>query len=135
MDKTSKEWLEVVKKDSSMLEFVPEEFITFELCEIAVKNRGYALNYVPEELKTEELCLAAVKKDGYYLEYVPDKFKTEKICKAAVFTIFLHDDLDYDEWLAKEERYNFIKENVPEEFYEELSEKYDIELPEKGKGR
>ena len=59
--------------------------------------------------------------------------RTEEICDDAVFTIFF-DSID-DEWLDEEERYNFIKENVPEEFQEELAEKYDIDLPEKGKGR
>ena len=123
-----------VDKIGRALEFVPEKFKSPELCKIAVEKHGGNLEYVPENLKTFELCEIAVTKDGYNLEFVPEDMRTEEICEAAVFTIFLHDSID-DEWLDEEERYNFIKENVPDEFYEELAEKYDIDLPEKGKGR
>ena len=116
----------------SALEYVPEELKTKELCTIAVDKIGRALEFVPEKFKSPELCKIAVEKHGGNLEYVPENLKTFELCEIAVDIFF--DSID-DEWLDEEERYNFIKENVPEEFQEELAEKYDIDLPEKGKGR
>jgi hypothetical protein len=40
------------------------------------------LEYVPEELKTPELCLAAVQQNMYALKFVPENLQTE-IKKAA----------------------------------------------------
>jgi hypothetical protein len=56
---TTKEALAAVKEDGSALEFVPENFITAELCLAAVQQDRHALNYVPEYLITEELYAAA----------------------------------------------------------------------------
>ena len=36
--------------------------------------------YVPEKYITEELCTYAINMDTNMLQYVPEKFKTEKLC-------------------------------------------------------
>ena len=38
-----------------------------------VSRYGWVLQYVPDELKTPELCLAAVSDFGWALQYVPDE--------------------------------------------------------------
>ena len=131
---TSKEyqgWLEEIYENGFALKDVPEEFKTKELCELAVKKDGDALAYVPEELKTKELCKVAVKDNGLNLEFVPEELRTFEICNKAIFTI-LRDEWDVD---LDESFEGFFERNVPEEFQEDLAEKYNIELPEKSKGR
>ena len=66
------------------LKFIPSEYITKELCELAVQKNGHSLNYVPEHLKTPEFCEVAVKNHGYALQYVPDELITKELFKLAV---------------------------------------------------
>ena len=151
-NKEYKEHLAQVKDWGENLKWVPEEYKTKELCEVAVKSIGHALAYVPKELKspelcelaikgvlgqggnlkfvpyelqTQELCELAVKDKGYALEHVPEELKTLEMCDVAV-----------DLFIINSEKYTFtvsemIEAVVPEEFKEELAEKYDIELPKK----
>ena len=131
---TSKEyqgWLEEIYENGWALKDVPEELKTKELCEMAVKSHGFALAYVPEELRIPRLCYVAIKNDGTTLELVPEELRTFELCDKAIFTI-LRDEWDVD---LDESFEGFFERNVPEEFQEELAEKYDIKLPEKGKGR
>lgn len=90
-------YLEEVKNNGWNLKDVPEEFITKELCELAVVSSSSALLFVPEDLKTFEMCDIALEN--------------------------LYDYFSQMEFLSKN--------LVPEEFKEELAEKYDIELIEK----
>ena len=131
---TSKEyqgWLEEIYENGFAFQYVPEEFKTPELCEIAVTSNGWALKYVPDELITPRLCYVAIKNDGTTLELVPEELRTFELCDKAIFTI-LRDEWDVD---LDESFEGFFERNVPEEFQEELAEKYNIELPEKSKGR
>lgn len=47
-----------------------------KICLAAVKQNGIALQYVPEEYINEELCEIAVTNKGNAIMSVPDKFKT-----------------------------------------------------------
>ena len=78
------EYLEQVKKDGCVLEFVPDEYKTEEICKIAVQQNGYALEDVPVEYRTEEICKIAVQQNGYALEDVPVEYITEELCKIAI---------------------------------------------------
>ena len=131
---TSKEyqgWLEEIYENGFALKDVPSELKTYELCELAVQDEARALQYVPEELRTPRLCYVAIKNDGTTLELVPEELRTFEICNKAIFTIVRDDwDVDLDESFE-----GFFERNVPVEVQEELAEKYDIKLPEKGKGR
>ena len=122
--KNSKEyqkWLDEVKKDGFNLRFVPEELRTKELCELAVKDEALTLQYVPEELRTYKLCYVAIKNDGTTLEFVPEELRTKELCDIALAHGDLSDEL--------------LEAFVPEEFKEELAEKYDLYLEPKAKGR
>ena len=95
-----------------------------------IYENGFALKYVPEDMRTYELCERAVKDEARALQYVPEELRTFELCDKAIFTI-LRDEWDVD---LDESFEGFFERNVPEEFQEELAEKYDIELPEKSKG-
>ena len=86
-----------------------------------VEKDGMNLGDVPEELKTVELCEVAVKDFPYALQYVPEELKTLEMCSVALSQGYLAAEL--------------LEAFVPDEFHKELAEKYDIELPKKGKGR
>ncbi len=75
--------LALVEESGANLERVPDEFITPELCAIAVENDALALGYVPNLLKTPALCLKAVQSKGLALISVPDVLKTPEMCLAA----------------------------------------------------
>ena len=120
-----------VTQNGLNLEFVPKALRTKELCEIAVEKNGWQLQHVPKDFKTIELCEVAVSNSGWALEFVPEEFKTLELCKYAI-----EDCLKWnDNLLRKYEFENLFEKYVPEEFHKELAEKYDIELPDKDKGR
>jgi len=83
--KTEEEALTAIKEHGGrMLEFVPDNLKTEEMCLLAVQEAGYVLEFVPEDLKTEEICLAAVQLSSSALEYVPGHMQTEEILLAVV---------------------------------------------------
>jgi transcriptional regulator with XRE-family HTH domain len=77
-------WLEMIQANGLALKFVPMEYRTAALCEVAVESRGVALMYVPNKLKTVALCEDAVQRNGWALEFVPDELRTTALCKAAI---------------------------------------------------
>ena len=78
-------------------------------------------------LINKELCQLAVANEGWALEFVPDELKTKELCELAIE--------DCLKWIVKYELENLFEKSIPKEFQEELTNKYDIELPEKSKGR
>jgi hypothetical protein len=116
-NKTYEEWLEAVEEDGisllnvpeemkteemchaavlsfqtddawKVLQSVPKELLTYDLCFLAVNRYAIAIEAVPEELITEEMCLAAVRQgeddSGEYLSSVPQKFRTKAVCLEAL---------------------------------------------------
>lgn len=72
-----------VKKYWYSLQYIPDEFKTYELCKCAVENQGLALEYVPKWFVTQEICDIAVKENSIALAYVPGKFITGEMVKIA----------------------------------------------------
>jgi len=66
------------KSGDSILENIPNGFCTQELCLAVVKNCGYQLRYVPFDELTLEVCIAAVLNNDYALKFVP-KFHLKKV--------------------------------------------------------
>ena len=62
-----------------MLENIPIEFITQEMCEKAVKKDPSNFKYIPDCFKTQEMCKNIVNNHLWYIEYVPFPVKIE-IC-------------------------------------------------------
>jgi hypothetical protein len=73
-----------IKKNGWALSYVPKEFRDYNLCLEAVKNKGYALIHVLKEFRDYNLCLEAVKKNGLTLEFVPEEYKTPELCELAI---------------------------------------------------
>ncbi len=91
--------------------YVRDEFITYDLCEAAIKchsgsicsikphlltepeyydlcmlsvaDNGWNLKFIPREVQTQELCDVAVKSACWSLQYVRDEFKTYDDCYSA----------------------------------------------------
>ena len=90
------------------------------------------MEYVPEELKTKELYEIVVSGNGYALIYIPEEFKTYEMCELAMQELEVRIAAGFTKNPGMQ---NFLENYIPEEFHKELAEKYDIDLPEKSKGR
>ena len=66
------------------LQYIPEEYRTKELCELAIQKDGNALKHVPHSLITKELCKLAVKQDEEALLFVPEELRTLELYEMAV---------------------------------------------------
>lgn len=73
-----------VMKNWKAIEFVPKEFITEEVCMIAVMQSGLALEYVPKELITEEMCMIAINNNENAIKFIPKELQTREMCMLAV---------------------------------------------------
>jgi hypothetical protein len=73
-----------VQNNGLAIMFVPEKYRTKELCKMAIKKNIYAIEWIPEEYQTKELYELAVQQNGKALSHVPDEFKTKELCKLAV---------------------------------------------------
>lgn len=72
--------VERISKNGHLLQYIPRELQTHELCLAAVNNRGLTLLFVEEQ--TPEICLAAVKENSFAIRYA--KQQTEELCIVAV---------------------------------------------------
>jgi Domain of unknown function (DUF4116) len=81
---TQEFWDVAVKQDGYALSYVPDEHRTSELCRLAVEQNGWALQFVPDHQKTPELCYIAIQQNGRALQYVLNNQKTPKLCSLAV---------------------------------------------------
>jgi len=59
-----KDYKTALKYNGYLLQYVPEDQRTMELCEIACKKHGYLLQYVPEDQRTMELYEIACRNNG-----------------------------------------------------------------------
>ena len=74
----------IIQKHGAFLYSIPKEFKTLEIYEIAIANNGSSLQHISEECRTQGLCELAVKQNGLALYHVPDKYKTKELCELAV---------------------------------------------------
>ena len=91
-----------VKKHFFAIFCIEEEFITPELCMMAVKHDWRALECIYcryDRFLTQELCLEAVKQNGYAFFFVKDEFLTLEICEIALH--YMPDDAELCEFGAK----------------------------------
>ena len=66
------------------IEFVPKEYFTEELICLALRQNGTALRWVPNEYRSPKICKIAVLEDGEALKWVPDHLKTMELCREAL---------------------------------------------------
>ena len=82
--KTQEMCNEAVQRIPGVLRLVPDQYKTEEMCNEAVQRIPWVLRLVPEHLKTQEMCNEAVEKNPWMVEHVPDQFVTQKMCDEAV---------------------------------------------------
>lgn len=68
----------------NIIDFIPRDLLTKEMCMDIVRQNGEALRSVPDEMKDREMCLAAVTQYGDALVAVPTKYRDKEMCLAAV---------------------------------------------------
>ena len=81
---TCEDWLDIVKDHPRVFHKVPKEWITPEICDVAVKKDHQLFVCVPDKFKTQTMCDVAVKKDHELFGHVPYKFKTQEMCDVAL---------------------------------------------------
>jgi hypothetical protein len=69
-----------IEQNGLILQHIPEEYRTPELCRLAVEQYGLALYYVPGKYQTPELYRLAVEQDGHALRHVPEHKRTHELC-------------------------------------------------------
>lgn len=55
------------KKDGQAFRYVPSQFITRKMCELAVEADPELLNNVPENFRTLRICINAIKRCKYFI--------------------------------------------------------------------
>ena len=75
---------QVCKIDGMAIEHLRDEWITDELCDIALESDSVALQVLPYNFRTPERCEYAVSKNGTALYDVPEEHKTYDMCLSAV---------------------------------------------------
>lgn len=59
-----------------LLQYIPDDRITPEICLRCVQNNGFALERVPDRFRSDELCLTAIRSNGTAIEFVPAHLRT-----------------------------------------------------------
>ena len=83
----------------TILKVVAKRYLTYEICDIAVRKNGLNLMYVPEQYRDFAMCLAAVQNNGGALREVPKQIllgeKGYEICLTAVRNNFTGEALSF----------------------------------------
>lgn len=80
----SDDYYDTVKKDPQQLIFIDKTTENYlELCKLAVQNCGYMIQSIPLEYITEELCILAIKQEPESILVINNKILTEEMCKLA----------------------------------------------------
>lgn len=82
-----------VAANGGVLEYVPHEAQTYEMCLAAVAADGMNLKFIPKINRSPEICLVAVIRDELCFDYVPEIHRTPELCSAAVISGFLPPEL------------------------------------------
>ena len=80
-------WLKDVpdkSKKQGILEFIPDNFKTQEMCIKVAEENPWTLRCVPDRINTQGMCERAVESEPYTLAYVPDYLKTKEMCEWVV---------------------------------------------------
>lgn len=69
--------LDAVQQSGMVLQHVPNEMRSEELCMAAVQQDGRAVIDVPDNMLSEDLCMAAVQQNGMVIEYLSDEMRSD----------------------------------------------------------
>ena len=57
------------------LEFVPECYMTQEMCDKAVNRCFFVFDSIPNQFETQEMCNNIIAEDPFSMRFVPDQYK------------------------------------------------------------
>ena len=100
-----------------VLRIIPQEYLTPEICTNAVKAMGTALAYVPDSFKTSDLCFLAVCKDPQAFQYVPNNILTPEFCARVVKQKGYHSISSLPNDLKNSSFFAALVCEAPESFY------------------
>ena len=72
---TEDDYKYIVGKYPFILERIPDDNKTYEICKIAVQKYGSMIQYISDDKKTDEICKIAVEQCNEALKYVPNEIK------------------------------------------------------------
>ncbi|MBC9934867.1 WGR domain-containing protein [Chitinophaga qingshengii] len=76
-----------VSRNSYDFQFVPKQFVHPAMCEIACsQDYGSALEYVPLAMRTEKVCQLAMTRDAENIRFLPLALRTEQRCRQAILS-------------------------------------------------
>ncbi len=76
-------WAHQVKEYAYNIKLVPTNFLTKEMCELAVETNAYALYDIPANFLTHDLVKLAVDKAGLVVFDISKKYLTKEIIELA----------------------------------------------------
>lgn len=107
--------LESVKMWGSSIQYVHNEFITYELCKEAIYNDSHAIeDIIPLLLTSDEyykLCLQAVTQNGWDMKYIPTNIQTQELVDAAINSICWAIQYCLDEYKTYENCLSAVRRN------------------------
>jgi hypothetical protein len=116
-----------VREWGGSIEYVKDEFITYELCSLAINtSTGGAIQYINRNILTEEeyynICLQSVAQNGGNIVNIPEEVHTQELTDRAIenSSWALADSLDkfktYENCLSAVKRYGHVIDFVPTHF-------------------
>ena len=69
---------------TSTKKFVPECFMTQNMCNKVVNRCFFVFDYIPDQYKTQEMCDAVVSEDPSLIVYCLNKYKTQRMFDSVV---------------------------------------------------
>lgn len=79
--KTQQMCIEAVNKYKSNIKWVPEQFFTPKMRDIALRM---PIHYIPAFLFTKEMCINYINISSSNIQYIPDEFKTKELCNLVI---------------------------------------------------
>lgn len=77
-------YMDRVARNGSELQYVPRQYITEEMCSLALETDPEALMYIPREILTPEMCMHAVTDRWSVISHVPVEYVTDEMRVAAL---------------------------------------------------
>jgi hypothetical protein len=109
--------------------YVRDEFITYEVCKVAIKcHSGAICSIKPQLLSQEEyydLCMESVSDNGWNMKFIPAHVQTQELCDAAVESIcwalqYVREEFkNYENCYSAVRRNGGILQHVPLHFIDE----------------
>lgn len=120
-------YINSVSQNGGNLEYVPAEKRSEEICKAAFNagyNGGAAVEFIPDKYLTEDMCLSAVCSDGKLLDVIPTHYKTAEMCLSALkhssWVTICGNSKSADKAFS-----DYVKKHIPAKVSEEVCERFN----------